>query len=559
MTEKREKRYVSDDAQLMLEWDWTHNAQIGLDPCHLSFGSNKYAHWICINKHHYSMKINHRTHGHKCPYCSGRKVFPGYNDFETWCKSNGRDFLLTEWKTSKSGATPSTISRSSKEIVTWRCRICGNEWDASVHTRSTNFLCPHCANRTKTSFPEQAILFYILKLHPDAISRYSNPQKNISEIDIFLPSIKLGIEYDGRAWHNKKQSYIKEKEKYQNCKKEGLTIIRVRETGLPLFDDTYDYYVPSIYQNRNHSQLNSCIAQILSIIQPNHSISIDTNRDKLAIFKQYYSNLLTDSLAELYPNIASEWHPYLNGPISPHMIPAFSNDSFFFLCDKGHTYEKVIAKRTMRSDGCPFCSGRKVLKGFNDLATTHPNLILEWDYNKNHNLSPSSISKGYDKKVWWKCENGHHFFVSPNVRTSQGVGCAVCHGGIAKNVNAYTLAGKFIKRYPSLSAAATAYGVTRGAILRACKHCTPCMNIQFRYASPDDSDNIAPYKQKTINNKPVRQYDLYGNYLNTYVSATAAKAATGATKIGEVCHRNRKSSGGYIWRFSDDCSDMPDN
>ena len=42
MAEKKEKKYVSDNAQLMAEWDWEKNNAIGLDPHKLVMGSHKY-------------------------------------------------------------------------------------------------------------------------------------------------------------------------------------------------------------------------------------------------------------------------------------------------------------------------------------------------------------------------------------------------------------------------------------------------------------------------------------------------------------------------------------
>ena len=47
MAEKKEKRYVSDNAQLMAEWNWEKNNDLDLDPETLTFGSNKKVWWTC--------------------------------------------------------------------------------------------------------------------------------------------------------------------------------------------------------------------------------------------------------------------------------------------------------------------------------------------------------------------------------------------------------------------------------------------------------------------------------------------------------------------------------
>ena len=59
-----------------------------------------------------------------------------------------------------------------------------------------------------TSFLEQAFLFYIRKIHPDTVTR------DISygiELDIYIPSIKFALEYDGSHWHKEKVEKDKKK------------------------------------------------------------------------------------------------------------------------------------------------------------------------------------------------------------------------------------------------------------------------------------------------------------------------------------------------------------
>lgn len=58
-------------------------------------------------------------------------------------------------------------------------------------------------------------------------------------------------------------------------------------------------------------------------------------------------------------------------------------------------------------------------------------------------------------------------------------------------------------------------------------------------------------------NKPsvlrkVEQYDLDGKYIKTYNSIAEAKKSTNAAKISMVANGERKSSGGYIWKWAED-------
>lgn len=136
-------------------------------------------------------------------------------------------------------------------------------------------------------------------------------------------------------------------------------------------------------------------------------------------------------LQTLYPNIAKEWHPTKNGQVIPTEISAHSPKKAWWLCPKGHSYESSISNRVDRNDGCPYCSGKRTLKGYNDFETwcrtnRHSELLQEWDYEKN-SILPSEISPKNNKKVWWKCPLGHEWDAAIGSRTSgRPSGCPFC-------------------------------------------------------------------------------------------------------------------------------------
>lgn len=41
-------------------------------------------------------------------------------------------------------------------------------------------------------------------------------------------------------------------------------------------------------------------------------------------------------------------------------------------------YQQTVKKKILMKESCPYCQNNEVLKGFNDLSTTHPWLIKEW-------------------------------------------------------------------------------------------------------------------------------------------------------------------------------------
>ena len=47
--------------------------------------------------------------------------------------------------------------------------------------------------------------------------------------------------------------------------------------------------------------------------------------------------------------------------------------------------------------------------GFNDLGTTHPELVKEWHPTKNGDLTPRDVVAGSSKIIWWKCTHNHEW------------------------------------------------------------------------------------------------------------------------------------------------------
>ena len=95
------------------------------------------------------------------------------------------------------------------------------------------------------------------------------------------------------------------------------------------------------------------------------------------------------SFAEKYPDLVSEWAK--ENEIRPESISYGSNKKVIWNGSCGHTWTASIKNRG-NNHGCPYCSGNKVLKGVNDLATLYPQLVEEWD-ESNRPLMPDMVSR----------------------------------------------------------------------------------------------------------------------------------------------------------------------
>lgn len=138
-----------------------------------------------------------------------------------------------------------------------------------------------------------------------------------------------------------------------------------------------------------------------------------------------------NDLASLFPAVAAQWHPQRNGALTPDKVSPYSNRKVFWRCGLGHEYPMVIADRTSRGSGCPYCAGRKVLPGFNDLATAAPRVAAQWHPELNGALTARMVTAGSRKKVWWQCPAGHVWKAAVYSRTgARGTGCPVCAGTV---------------------------------------------------------------------------------------------------------------------------------
>lgn len=129
-----------------------------------------------------------------------------------------------------------------------------------------------------------------------------------------------------------------------------------------------------------------------------------------------------NDLETLFPEVAKTWSP--DNIMKPSEVSSSSNREVMWVCENGHEWKARIADRT-EGHGCPYCTGQRVWKGFNDLATTHPQLILEWS-DKNKTLSPERITYMNRSKVWWHCSRCGNDYQAVVYSRANGRMCPFC-------------------------------------------------------------------------------------------------------------------------------------
>lgn len=133
-----------------------------------------------------------------------------------------------------------------------------------------------------------------------------------------------------------------------------------------------------------------------------------------------------NDLGTAYPTAANDWHPYLNGAVTPADVTGASGFAAWWRGECGHDWNSVVKARTLQQQGCPFCAGNRALIGFNDLLTLFPDVASEWHPTKNGALVPTQFTPGTTTRVWWLGQCGHDWEASIVSRTSRNGGCHRC-------------------------------------------------------------------------------------------------------------------------------------
>ena len=133
-----------------------------------------------------------------------------------------------------------------------------------------------------------------------------------------------------------------------------------------------------------------------------------------------------NDLATTHPHLVSEWNFDKNKDLTPNDVVSGSSKKVWWKCKRGHEWQVSPNQRIYYNSNCPYCSNNKVLKGYNDLASTHPHLLKEWDFEKNKGLSPYEVIAGSNKRVWWKCKKGHEWQASIQMRALEAQKCPYC-------------------------------------------------------------------------------------------------------------------------------------
>ena len=131
----------------------------------------------------------------------------------------------------------------------WKCKE-GHEFETVPQCIVAGSWCPRCSN--KISKAETEVFDFVKSLAPDAVSR-DRTIIGPKELDIYIPSLKLGIEYHGLYWHGEIGSKDKTNTltKYRLANKAGIRLIVIFEDEWLSHKSAVENYLRGILNSRN--------------------------------------------------------------------------------------------------------------------------------------------------------------------------------------------------------------------------------------------------------------------------------------------------------------------
>ena len=349
--------------------------------------------------------------------------------FCDYCVKQDHRALLAQWDEARNAPlTPGNVSFGSHQMVWWKCDK-GHSWQAKVYSRAAGSGCPYCAGRREA--PENSLAVQVPALEAEWDTEKNAPLKFA---DLTIGSHKK-VWWRCPAGHSY-DSVVKSRVQGTGCPVCAGRVVLPEENSLAAL---YPALTAEWDAEKNAPLLPTQVAagtlrKVWWKCDRGHSwqsavASRSGGGAGCPICAGHKVMQGENDFASQYPQLAAQWDWQKNGALTPELVPPGSNRRVWWRCEKGHSYPAVIAHRVRSGSECPFCTNRKVLPGFNDLATIEPVVASQWHPTRNGRLTPQQVTSGSSRRVWWLCENGHVWRAVISCRTGkQRCGCPICAG-----------------------------------------------------------------------------------------------------------------------------------
>ena len=407
--------------EIAAEWHIELNGP--LTPKDVLPGTDLKVYWRCLEKGHvWKAPVSSRTgpRKHGCPMCSHRTVSDEIS-LQTVCPQ-----LLPFWHYEKNmPLTPDKVTAKSNKQLWWKCEK-GHEWRQSANNMNSvapgNY-CPFCNNRQLWEGNSLAFL------HPALAQEW--------DIEQNFPVTPEGIMFNSKrkVWWRRGE-LIWQDSVYGRAVNGNNMPPKSKRNVHQIYSLEYlnpELSLQWLYQkNGNLTPTDVSACSNKSVWWKCH---ICQNEWQARIVKRHsrkdgcpycsgHRASKENCLENKFPELAAQWHPHKNGTLKPRDVTPGSGKRIWWKCAAcANEWQASISNRSIRGQGCPKCVNRSRVLG--NLAEESPQLLLEWDFEKNL-VRPEDCRARSNKKRWWKCAKCEHTWeASPDARYT-GSGCPIC-------------------------------------------------------------------------------------------------------------------------------------
>ena len=375
-----------------------------------------------------------------CPYCNDEQALKGYNTIaDTYPE------LCDLWS-SKNVEKPDEVTKSSEtenKIFNWICDCCDLEFQERLgivlgvftnnNSNSLNSICPYC--NKKIPKPNETLSYVKPYLNNEWVKELNG------DIDTFFYDSNALTNWICRKCHRSFKAKISERHKNDQCC--PYCSFKKTAKGYNDLETTHPWLIKE-WSSLNKQEMSSVRAN--STYNAWWKCPVCTGEYQQVIKEKFYREISCpycrnqkvlkgfNDLATTHPWLIKEWSA-LNDRESCSIM-CNSTYRAWWKCNvcKGE-YQQTVKKKILMKESCPYCQNNKVLKGFNDLETTHKHLMNEWDYLNNILLAdPTEINEKYQQTVWWICkENSNHRYklkINGKIKYEKRslISCPICKG-----------------------------------------------------------------------------------------------------------------------------------
>jgi hypothetical protein len=280
---------------------------------------------------------------------------------------------------------PTDFTQGSQAKVWWLCSRCKSSWDAIIKSRTSGRGCPFCAGKKVNETN------CLATINPDLAKQW-HPTENKEKTPY---NVSIYSHFKAR-WKCDQCPSVYTASIANRSNGEGCPFCagkKVNETNslASLFPNLSLEWHPTL---NGDLQANSCTANNGRIVwwlcpknkEHIYPMAISARTRVIASGCPFCSGRRADSatcLAAVYPEIAAEWHPTLNGNKIPQDVRPNYGKKIWWQCpnNKNHRYEATPNSRVSARSGCPDCSRTKNAKFTGEyLHELLPNVEIKSEY-----------------------------------------------------------------------------------------------------------------------------------------------------------------------------------